>query len=62
MLMSRTYVKGRNKYKRLDCKHGHCFYCRWNKKKSMKRKTEKKKNLILEIYPYLEFFINPVSL
>ncbi len=45
--MSRTYVKGRNKYKRLDCKHGHCFYCGWDKKKSMKGKTEKKKNLIL---------------
>ena len=57
--MSRTYVKGRNKYKGLDCNHGHCFYCGWDKKISLKRKTDKKKILQLEVYPLLEFFINP---
>ena len=55
--MSKTYFKGRFGFKRMDHKHGHCFICGWDKKESMKRKTNKKKILQLDILPYLEDFI-----
>ena len=51
--MSRTYVKGRRNYKRTDHKHGHCFICGWNPKFSMKRRTEKKERILMDILPYI---------
>ncbi len=56
--LSRTYVRGRSSYKRTDCR-GHCFICGWDKKESMKKKTEKKKYLQQEVYPLMDFYINP---
>lgn len=52
-------MRGRSSYKRTDCKHGHCLICGYDPKHSQERKTIKKKYLQFEIYPFLDFFINP---
>lgn len=53
--MARTYVKGRNKFKRQGHKYGHCKICGYDPRLKGKKKNKQKAFLKFHILPYLEF-------
>lgn len=55
--MARTYSSGRKRFKRQDCKHGHCWLCGWDPRVKGKKKTQLKKEFKFDILPYIEQYI-----
>ncbi|KKM96539.1 hypothetical protein LCGC14_1177040 [marine sediment metagenome] len=55
--MSRTYVKGRNKFKRTHrrCPHGHCYVCGYDSRDKGREKTKQKAFFKFDISLYLEY-------
>ncbi len=58
--MSRTFVKGRKNFKRIDCGKGHlnCSWCGFDSKYDQEQKTKRKKIMTFEIIPYIYLIKN----
>ena len=56
--MSRTYVKGRKNFKRVDHKHGHCWICGYDKREKGYKRTSLRNEMKFHILPYVEYFLS----